>query len=107
MASKIRDMLVLYLPSEWKRAGIAVGAASPGPPGVPPGRPPGPDPEFRDFDLMELRMIVQLLLARLGGPITLGEMEPRSVTEVMELESRLTGALEELRALRATLEKAP
>jgi hypothetical protein len=51
-------------------------------------------------------MITQLLLARLGGPVTLGEMEPRSLSEVNELESRLTAALEELKRVRADLEKS-
>jgi hypothetical protein len=55
--------------------------------------------------MSELRMIAQLLLARLGGPITLGEMEPRSLAEVNELEARLTTALEELRSARTRLEK--
>jgi|SRR5690348_11933310 hypothetical protein len=105
MASRIRDLLILFLPSEWRGGGIVVGADSPGPPGAPPPpRPPGPG-GIRDFDIFELRMITQLLLARLGGPVTLGEMEPRSLSEVNELESRLTAALEELRAVRANLER--
>lgn len=104
MASRIRDLLVLFLPSEWIGGGIRVGAASPGPPGAPPPpQPPGPPPELRD--IFELRMIAQLLLARLGGPITLGEMEPRSLAEINELEARLTAALEELKSTRARLEK--
>jgi hypothetical protein len=108
MASRIRDLLILFLPTEWRGGGIRVGAASPGPPGAPPPpRPPGVPPEaFRDFDIFELRMITQLLLARLGGPVTLGEMEPRSLSEVNELESRLTAALEELKRVRADLEKS-
>ena len=106
MASRIRDLLILFLPVEWRGGGIRVGADSPGPPGAPPPpRPPGPGDGFRDFDMYELRMIAQLLLARLGGPLALGEMEPRSLNEVNELESRLTAALEELKSVRADLEK--
>jgi hypothetical protein len=51
-------------------------------------------------------MIAQLLLARLGGPVTLGEMEPRSLSEINELEMRLTAALEDLKGARADLEKS-
>jgi hypothetical protein len=50
-------------------------------------------------------MIAQLLLARLGGPVTLGEMEPRSLAEINELETRLSAALEELKSVRASLER--
>jgi len=104
MASRIRDLLVLFLPSEWRGGGIRVGAASPGPPGAPPPpQPPGPPPDIRD--IFALRMIAQLLLARLGGPVTLGEMEPRSLAEVNELEARLSAALEELKSVRANLER--
>jgi hypothetical protein len=100
-------LLILFLPTEWRGGGIRVGAASPGPPGAPPPpRPPGPGDGFRDFDIFELRMIAQLLLARLGGPVTLGEMEPRSLNEVSDLESRLTAALEDLKRVRADLEKS-
>jgi hypothetical protein len=107
MATRIRDLLILFLPTEWRGGGIRVGAASPGPPGAPPPpRPPGPGDGFRDFDIFELRMIAQLLLARLGGPVTLGEMEPRSLNEVSDLESRLTAALEDLKRVRADLEKS-
>jgi hypothetical protein len=106
MANRILDMLVLYLPSEWRIGGIRVGADSPGPPGSPPPpRPPGPDRGFGDFDTLEMRMITQLLLARLGGPVTLGEMEPRSISDLNELESRMTAALAELQRVRAELEQ--
>ena len=106
VASRISDLLIMFLPSEWRIGGIAGEAASPGP--VPP--PPGPgDRRLREeleFDLREIRMITQLMLARLGGPVTLSEMEPRSVGELNELETRLTSALEEIRNLRAELEKS-
>jgi hypothetical protein len=52
-----------------------------------------------------MRMVAQLLLARLGGPVTLGEMEPRSLSELNELEARMTAALDELKNVRAELEK--
>jgi hypothetical protein len=107
MASRVRDLLILFLPTEWRGGGIRVNASSPGPPGAPPPpKPPGAGEGFRDFDMYELRMIAQLLLARLGGPLTLGEMEPRSLNEVNELESRLTAALQELKSVRADLEKS-
>lgn len=105
MASRIRDLFVMLLPSEWAGSGIRVGAASPGPPGAPPPpRPPGPDRFFAELDMLELRMVAQLLLARLGGPVTLGEMEPRSLNDINELEARLVAALEDLRSKRAELE---
>lgn len=107
MASRISDLLIMFLPGEWRIGGIAGEASTPGP--LPP--PPGPgDGGFRRFaeqmDLRELRMVTQLLLQRLGGPVTLGEMEPRSVAELNELEARLTAALDEIRSLRAELEKS-
>jgi hypothetical protein len=105
MASRIRDLFIMFLPSEWGRAGINVSAASPGPnPPPPPGdRQFG---ELGELDLLELRMVAQLLLARLGGPVTLGEMEPRSLSDVNELEIRLAAALEDLKRKRADLEKS-
>lgn len=105
MASRIRDLLIFFLPSEWGRAGIGTGADSPGPPGAPPPpAPPGPAGGFRDFDILELRMMAQLLLAQLGGPVTLGEMEPRSIEDLNVLEARLAAASQELKSLRADLE---
>ena len=106
MPGRIRDLLIVLLPAEWRGAGIGVGADTPGPPGGhPPPKPPGPDPEsLGGFDALELRMLAQLLLAKLGGPVTLGEMEPRSLEEITEYEGRLTTALAELRELRAELE---
>jgi hypothetical protein len=107
MASRISDMLIMFLPGEWRIGGIAGEAASPGPLPPPPGAPESGGRRFREqMDLREMRMIAQLMLARLGGPVTLGEMEPRSVGELNELETRLTSALEEIRNLRAELEKS-
>jgi hypothetical protein len=57
-------------------------------------------------EIFELRMIAQLLLARLGGPVALGEMEPRSLAEIDELEGRLSAALQYLQSARAELEEA-
>lgn len=100
MASRIRDLLILAIPSEWGAYRSGIGADSPGP--NPP--PPGPPEVFRDFDTLELRMVAQLLLARLGGPVTLAEMEPRSLADLNELEGRLTAALEDVKSSRAELE---
>ena len=100
--AKIRDVMILALPVEWAGRGISTGEASSG--DGPP--PPGPPPDrFPDWDLLEMRMVAQLLLARLGGPVTLGEMEPRSLTEIDELEGRLSAALQDLQAARAELEE--
>jgi hypothetical protein len=97
----------MFLPSEWRLGGIAGEAASPGPLPPPPGPPDGRFTRFLEqMDLMEMRMITQLLLARLGGPVTLGEMEPRSLGQLNELEARLTAALDEVRSLRAEAEKS-
>jgi hypothetical protein len=49
-------------------------------------------------------MVAQLLLARLGGPVTLGEMEPHSLSQINELETRLEAALAELKDMRKQLQ---
>jgi hypothetical protein len=98
--AKISDVLILTLPAEWRGKGLVFGSASsadgPPPPGPPEGR-------WREWDIFEMRMMAQILLARLGGPVALGDMEPRSLREIDELEGRLSAALEELRAARAEL----
>ncbi|HZN16000.1 MAG TPA: hypothetical protein VFB78_17160 [Acidimicrobiales bacterium] len=100
--AKIRDVMIVTLPTEWQGKGLVFGSASSG--DGPP--PPGPPPEssMGDWDVFELRMMAQILLARLGGPIALGDMEPRSLREIDELEGRLSAALEELQSTRAALE---
>jgi hypothetical protein len=101
--AKIQDVLILSLPVEWTGRGIVLGSASSG--DGPP--PPGPlGAGLPDREIFELRMIAQLLLARLGGPVALGEMEPRSLSEIDELEGRLSAALQDLQAARAELEEA-
>lgn len=101
--AKIHDVLILTLPAEWGGRGIVFGEASSG--DGPP--PPGPlGAGLPDGDIFELRMIAQLLLARLGGPVALGEMEPRSLSEIDELEGRLSAVLQDLQAARAELEEA-
>lgn len=102
--AKIRDVMVLTLPAEWQGKGIAFGSASSGDGPPPPG--PSPEASLRNWDIFELRMIAQILLARLGGPVALGDMEPRSLSEIDELEGRLSAALEELQVARAALEEA-
>jgi len=101
--AKIRDVLILTLPAEWQGRGLVFGSASSGDGPPPPGPP---DAAFRDWDIFEMRMMTQILLARLGGPVALGDMEPRSLREFDELEGRLSAALEELRAARAELDQA-
>jgi hypothetical protein len=101
--AKIQDVLILSLPVEWGGRGIALGSASSGDGPPPPGPPEAGLPGREVF---ELRMIAQLLLARLGGPIALGDMEPRSLSQIDELEGRLSAALEALQAARAELEEA-
>ena len=68
--------------------------------------PDHPRPPLRDWDIFEMRMMAQILLARLGGPVGLGDMEPQSLREFDELEGRLSAALDELRAARAELKQA-
>jgi hypothetical protein len=53
-----------------------------------------------------MRMMTQILLARLGGPVAMGDMEPRSLREIDELEGRLSAALEELRIARSEFDQA-
>jgi hypothetical protein len=102
--AKIRDVMILTLPTEWQGKGLVFGSSSSGDGPPPPGPPPGIS--MRDWDVFELRMMAQILLARLGGPIALGDMEPRSLREIDELEGRLSAALAELREARARIEKA-
>jgi hypothetical protein len=92
--------LILTLPAEWRGKGLVFGSASSGDGPPPPGPPEG---RWREWDIFEMRMMAQILLARLGGPVALGDMEPRSLREIDELEGRLSAALEELRAARAEL----
>jgi hypothetical protein len=101
--AKIRDVLILTLPAEWQGRGLVFGSASGGDGPPPPGPPEG---RFRDWDIFEMRMMTQILLARLGGPVALGDMEPRSLREFDELEGRLLAALKELQAARAELDRA-
>jgi hypothetical protein len=101
--AKIRDVMILTLPAEWQGSGLVFGSASGGDGPPPPGPP---EASLRDWDIFELRMMAQILLARLGGPVALGDMEPRSLREIDELEGRLSAALEELQATRAALEEA-
>jgi hypothetical protein len=101
--AKIQDVLILSLPLEWAGRGIVVGSASSGDGPPPPGPPEAGLPGREVF---ELRMIAQLLLARLGGPVALGEMEPRSLAEIDELEGRLSAALQYLQSARAELDEA-
>jgi hypothetical protein len=98
--AKISDVLILTLPAEWRGKGLVFGSASSGDGPPPPGPPEG---RWREWDIFEMRMMAQILLARLGGPVALGDMEPRSLREIDELEGRLSAALEELRAARAEL----
>ena len=101
--AKIRDVMIVSLPAEWQGSGIVFGSASSGDGPPPPGPPEVP---MRDWDIFELRMMAQILLARLGGPVALGDMEPRSLREIDELEGRLSAALEELHAARTAMEEA-
>ena len=100
---KIRDVLILTLPAEWQGRGLVFGSASSGD-GPPPPGPPGAT--IRDWDIFEMRIMTQILLARLGGPVALGDMEPRSLREFDELEGRLSAALEELRIARSEFDQA-
>jgi hypothetical protein len=101
--AKIRDVLILTLPVEWQGKGLVFGSASSGDGPPPPGPPGG---SLRDWDIFEMRMMAQILLARLGGPVALGDMEPQSLREFDELEGRLSAALDELRVARAELKQA-
>ena len=100
--AKIRDVMIVSLPAEWQGRGLVFGSASSG---DGPPLPEPPEASLRDWDIFELRMMAQILLARLGGPVALGDMEPQSLREIDELEGRLSAALEELRAARAGWKK--
>ena len=64
--AKIRDVMILTLPAEWQGRGLVFGSASGGDGPPPPGPP---EASFRDWDIFEMRMMTQILLARLGGPV--------------------------------------
>jgi len=108
MPFKIRDLVITLLPPGLRLPGG--GAAEPcdggsenppGPPPDPPG-PEGPDSRFLDpRDLFELRVMLQLALAQLGGPVSEGELRPQAIQDLDEIEKRLTGALEDVRNQRA------
>src|SRR5258706_32426 len=106
MAFKIKDSLIVKLPKEWDLGTGGLGdpgtfATSPGPGPHPPGVPHSQAPWIDPVDRAELRMLLQLVLTRLGGPLTLGEMQPRSTADLEDLESRLNAALEEVRGFRS------
>lgn len=110
MPFKIRDLMITVLPSDLDLdvfGSSPCDAGSSAPPGVPdpppPPPPPGPDQVTLGSraDILELRLILQLALAELGGPLSPDQMRPRSLADIDELENKLSGALEEVRALRA------
>jgi hypothetical protein len=72
------------------------------PGGVPPSPPPGPNEFTLDpfRDLARIRLYLQVALTHLGGPLTAEELQPRSITEIEELEGHLATALEQVRAMR-------
>jgi hypothetical protein len=107
MPYRIGNLLVTIVPRgfpiellEPDDGGLPPGGLPPQPPEPPP--PPGPDQFTLDprFDILEMRYLLQLALAQLGGPLTAEEVRPRMVGDLDELEGRLTEALEEVQVLR-------
>jgi hypothetical protein len=105
MPFKIRDLVIHLLPSDLRLPGLGAecDAGSEVPPGAPPAPdPPGPDAQFLDpRELVELRVMLQIALAQLGGPVSEGELRPQAIEDLDEIEKRLTGALEDVRSQRA------
>ena len=103
MPFKIRDLMITVIPDTLDPEIFSPGPCDAGSE-VPPGPPPRPQPNVATLatgaHVDELRMVLQYALAQLGGPLSVDEMRIRSIAEVNELESRLSSALEEVRALR-------
>jgi hypothetical protein len=103
MRFKIDDLLITVVPREFDWDIFATGPCDAGteiPPGPPPD-PPGPDQVWLSrIDAASLRMLLQVALIELGGPMRADEMRPRTMEELDILEKKLTTALEEIRALR-------
>lgn len=63
--------------------------------------PCGPDSDTVDaLDIVELRALLQLALSRLGDPVTEAELKPQAIEDLDQLETRLAGALQEVRDLK-------
>jgi hypothetical protein len=129
MTFKIKDLLITILPPDVDRL-LDEGARRYYPPspsvGYPPsptvelppsptiGLPPSPtvelppSPSFEATDPsqagMGLRTLLQLALARLGGPPSAAELRPQHVRDLDDLEARLVTVLEEVRSLRRQFE---
>ena len=71
-----------------------------------PGEPGGPSPgrdagsSVESAEILELRMLLQVALARLGGPLDTDETRPRKIQDLDVLEEKLTAALGQIRTLR-------
>jgi len=111
MAYRIGDLVILTSPnipglgsfiSEDPDGGLPPGGLPPEPPPSPP-PPPGPDEITLDpeLDLAQIRLYLQVALAHLGGPLTAEEMQPRSIEDIDELETKLANALAHVQSLRA------
>jgi hypothetical protein len=88
-------------------SGIPLGIPAAPPPSRPASElfdappPRGPDNENVDaLDIVELRALLQLALSRLGGPVTEAELKPQAIEDLDQLETRLAGALQEVRDLK-------
>lgn len=112
MAFQVRNLMISVLPAGLDMSVFECDAGSTSPPG---GTPPPTGSGARRFDVrgfggaqgdpsqenLEMRMLLQNALVRLGGPLSSDEMQPRSLADLDLLEGSLTDALEEVRALRA------
>jgi hypothetical protein len=102
----IRNLMISVLPKDFDPsifgecdAGSEIPPGAPPPPPPPP--PPGPDSGiFGSFSELELRALLQIALAQLGGPLSQEELRPRSLKELKSLEDQLHEALQQVRKMR-------
>lgn len=107
MAFKIRDLMITVLPDTLDLDILDV--LSPGPCDAGSSSPPGgtgpPGPGAFSFgqlvDTDELRILLQILLVQLGGPLSAEQMRARSLSDLDQLEEKLTTALEDVREMRS------
>lgn len=101
----IRNLMITVLPKGFDPSIFgecdAGSEVPPGAPPSPPPPPPGPDTGiFGRYTEVELRAVLQIALAELGGPLSREELSPRSVKELDQLEKQLNEALQQVRKMR-------
>lgn len=97
MDFQLRDLLITLFPASLEH----ISAAGPCDGGSAP--PPGaPDVVgiWNELSNVEMRMLLQLALTQLGGPVSAAELQPRTVGDLNDLEDRLGRAQQAVHELR-------